>query len=49
LKVVNRIAKENGYAIVFERGVSGILFFQKKYDITNTVINEYNKSIKPKE
>jgi outer membrane protein len=49
MKIVNSISKEKGYAIVFERGVSGILYFQNKYDITDTVINEYNKSIKQKE
>jgi Skp family chaperone for outer membrane proteins len=41
-------AQEEGYTIVFERGVSGILYFQKHYDITDKVIEKYNESVKEK-
>ncbi len=44
--VVNTIAEEEGYTIIFERGVSGILYFQENHDITDTVIKKYNKNVK---
>lgn len=48
IQVINKIAQEEGYTIVFERGVSGILYFQKQYDITDKVIEKYNESVKEK-
>jgi outer membrane protein len=49
MKVVNDISTRESYSIIFERGVSGILFIQNKFDITDKVIEEYNKSLKTKE
>jgi outer membrane protein len=48
IQVINKIAHEEGYSIVFERGVSGILYFQEQYDITDKVIEKYNESVKKK-
>lgn len=42
IAVIDEIAKNEGYTIVFERGVSGILYFQTSYDITEKVITQYN-------
>jgi outer membrane protein len=49
IQVINKIAQDEGYTIVFERGVSGILYFQDHYDITNKVIEKYNESVKKKQ
>ncbi|UCF86981.1 MAG: OmpH family outer membrane protein, partial [Nitrospiraceae bacterium] len=48
LQVINKVAQEEGYTIVFERGVSGILYFQEQFDITNKVIEKYNESVNKK-
>lgn len=40
---VNKIAREDGYTIIFERGSGGILYFENSYDLTDKVIAEYNQ------
>jgi outer membrane protein len=46
VEIVNTMAKEEGYTVIFERGVSGILYFQEKYDITDSLIKRYDKNVK---
>ncbi len=48
IEIVNKIGKEEGYAIIFERGAGGILYSQKELDITEKVIARYNEVAKAK-
>jgi outer membrane protein len=43
IEVVNKIGEKEGYSIIFERRVSGMLYSQKKFDITEKVIKKYNE------
>lgn len=47
-KIVNKIGEEEGYSVIFERGESGIFYYQKKLDITEKVIKKYNETTKAK-
>ncbi len=44
MKVVDQIAKEDGYSVIFERGISGILYFEEKFDLTDRAIKKYNEN-----
>ncbi len=46
VEVVNKIAKEEDYTIIFERRISGILYSRKEIDITEKVIKDYNEITK---
>lgn len=48
IEVVNKIGEKEGYSIIFERRVSGMLYSQKKFDITEKVIKKYNEIAKAK-
>jgi len=42
-KVVEEIGKKNGFTMIFERRSSGIMFLEAAIDITDKVIEAYNK------
>jgi outer membrane protein len=48
MEVIDKISRDEGYTIVFERGVSGILYIRKDFDITDKVIKIYNEGSKVK-
>ncbi|MEF9437665.1 MAG: OmpH family outer membrane protein [Candidatus Mariimomonas ferrooxydans] len=48
LDVIQEIGKEEGYSVVFEKGVSGILFSKDEYDVTDKVVKKYNEMTKAK-
>ncbi|MBN1848387.1 MAG: OmpH family outer membrane protein [Deltaproteobacteria bacterium] len=41
--VIDKIAKESGYEIIFEATRSNVVFWSGKADITEEVVSEYNK------
>ena len=45
-QTVVRLGKEKGYSIIFERVASGILFIPEEADVTDTLIEEFNKESK---
>jgi outer membrane protein len=47
-EIVNKIGKEEGYSIIFETGASGILYYQKEFDLTEKIIKKYNEAAKMK-
>lgn len=44
LEIVKKIGKEEGYTMIFESGVGGILYALEKFDITDKVIKKYNET-----
>ena len=42
MPVITRIGKSMGYTIIFDARVAGISYFEKKIDITDLVIKEYD-------
>jgi outer membrane protein len=48
IEIINKIGEEEGYSVIFERGASGILYSQKKFDITDKAIKRYNQFTKAK-
>ena len=48
MKIVDQIAREEAYTVIFERGVSGILYFEEKFDLTDKAIKKYNENVKAK-
>lgn len=48
VKIIVEIGKKEGYTVILERGVSGILYSQDKLDMTDRVIKKYNESSKTK-
>jgi len=47
-ETVVRIGKEKGYTIIFERVASGILYIPEEVDLTDTLIDEFNKETQKK-
>lgn len=47
-EIVNKIGKEEGYTVIFETGTSGILYYQKEFDLTEKIIKKYNEATKTK-
>ncbi len=45
-RIINEIAKEEGYTIIFEKAEGLILYADKAIDLTDKVIQRYNKEIK---
>lgn len=46
-EIINKIGEEEDYAVIFT-GESGLLYYQKKIDITDKVIKGYNETTKAK-
>ncbi len=44
LEIANKIGKEEGYTMIFESGVGGILYAREEFDITGKVIKKYNEA-----
>jgi len=42
-KIVEGIAKDNGYALVVEKNGQGFLYADSKYDITDDVVSKFDK------
>ena len=42
--ILDRIAIEENYAVIFDAATSGIVWAQERLDITNQVINEMNRN-----
>lgn len=47
-EIINKIGKDEDYSIIFEVGISNILYSQEKLDITDSVIKKYNETAKAK-
>lgn len=47
-ETVVRIGKEKGYSIIFERVASGILYIPEEVDLTDTLIDVFNKETQNK-
>jgi outer membrane protein len=45
-KVINKIAQEEGYHLVFRRGTPGLLFYDDAFEITDKVVETYDKMMK---
>lgn len=45
-KVVGKIGKEKGYTIIFEKNMPGLVYFDDAIEITDAVINAYDKAKK---
>lgn len=43
-KIVSEIGKKEGFTIIFEKRALGLLYFDEKIDITDRVIEAYDKS-----
>jgi len=43
-KIIESVAKEEGYSIVLEKGSQGVLYADSKYDITDSVVEKFNSS-----
>jgi len=44
--VVARMGEEEGYAAIFEKAQSGLMYMPSSSDITDKVIERFNKSYK---
>lgn len=44
LEIVEKIGKEKGFLIIFERGTPGMLYNREALDITDLVIEKFNKT-----
>jgi outer membrane protein len=42
-KIVDGLAKENGYTLVVEKNGQGVLYADAKYDITDEVVSKFDK------
>jgi hypothetical protein len=40
---VVQLGKEKGYSIIFEKVASGILYIPEEVDVTNELIEQFNK------
>ncbi len=47
-KVINEIGNKEGYTAIFDVGTMGLLFNSDKYDITDKVVEQYNKVYRSK-
>lgn len=45
-EIVEEMAEKKGFDVVFEEMVSGLIYVDKKYDITRDVLKKYDKSFK---
>lgn len=43
LKLVQDMAKEEGYTLVFEQNAAGVVYFQDALDMTDRIITKFNK------
>lgn len=43
VKIINKLGKELGYDAIFEAQNSGVIYVDEKVDITNIVIERYNR------
>jgi len=43
LEIVKKVGKEEGYTMIFESGVGGIIYAREEFDITDKVIKKYNE------
>ena len=43
LGIVNELGKEQGYTLIFERGTPGIVYSKEALDITDQVVQRFNK------
>ncbi len=48
MKIVFSYAKENGYAMIFEKSRSGLLYAADSLDLTDTIIKIYNQEYSKK-
>jgi len=48
LKVVNAIGEKENYSLVLDIGTVPVAYFNKESDLTKRVIEEFNKTYKPK-
>ena len=44
IPIIGNVAKEKGYAIVFDLSASGVVYFDQTFNITEEVIKRYNAS-----
>jgi len=44
--IIDKLAKERGLSVVMEKGESGVLYAQDKYDLTDVVLKRYDASKK---
>jgi len=47
-KIVNELGKKEGYLMILERKIGGVIYAPDHVDITESVINAYNKSFSKK-
>jgi outer membrane protein len=43
LEIVTEVGKEQGFTLVFERGTPGLIYSREAIDITDSVIEKFNK------
>ncbi len=44
LSLVQDMAKEEGYTLIFEQNAAGVVYFMDALDMTDTIIDRFNKS-----
>ncbi len=47
-KVIEEVAKRDGYTAIFDVGTMGLLYSSEKKDITNKVVESYDRSFRSK-
>ena len=47
VKIVDKIGKQEGYTLVFEKAEGSILYADKQIDLTDKIIKDYDKEYKP--
>ncbi|MBN1663373.1 MAG: OmpH family outer membrane protein [Deltaproteobacteria bacterium] len=48
MKIVNAIGQKENYTTIFDLSIVPVAYFDKKNDLTKQVIDEVNKTLKPK-
>jgi len=43
LGIINDVGKEHGYTMIFERGTPGLVYAKEALDITEQVVQRFNK------